>query len=169
MRNEQVYSFTQNTKKKKQKEKKTLEFGHWRSIVPPKTKKLFCLPPKNFIFSNLSRPNRKKTKKATKFKTKQEHISTKDPTFLSRSTKKTQPVFHLTCFVWLKRTDKKQNPVAEVMAVTSSPAVKNAEVSAKKEKKHRSKCPEVRVIGGRIYDPQNGKTCHQVMFFVSIL
>lgn len=26
----------------------------------------------------------------------------------------------------------------------------------------RSKDPGVRVVGGRIYDSQNGKTCHQV-------
>lgn len=28
----------------------------------------------------------------------------------------------------------------------------------------RAKCPGVRVIGNRIYDSENGKTCHQVIF-----
>ena len=46
------------------------------------------------------------------------------------------------------------------MAVTSSPvALKEKEVV---EKKSRSKRPGVRVVGGRIYDSENGKTCHQV-------
>jgi hypothetical protein len=29
-------------------------------------------------------------------------------------------------------------------------------------KKKRNPAPGVRVVGGRIYDPENGKTCHQV-------
>ena len=46
------------------------------------------------------------------------------------------------------------------MAVTSSPvALTGKEVV---EKKSRSKRPGVRVVGGRIYDSENGKTCHQV-------
>ncbi|KAJ6758610.1 hypothetical protein OIU74_025289 [Salix koriyanagi] len=45
------------------------------------------------------------------------------------------------------------------MAVTSSPvALKGEEVV---EKRSRSKRPGVRVVGGRIYDSENGKTCHQ--------
>ncbi|KAJ6434899.1 hypothetical protein OIU84_000192 [Salix udensis] len=45
------------------------------------------------------------------------------------------------------------------MAVTSSPvALKGKEVV---EKRSRSKRPGVRVVGGRIYDSENGKTCHQ--------
>ncbi|KAJ6862228.1 hypothetical protein NC652_039152 [Populus alba x Populus x berolinensis] len=45
------------------------------------------------------------------------------------------------------------------MAVTSSPvALEEKEVV---EKKSRSKRPGVRVVGGRIYDSENGKTCHQ--------
>ncbi|KAI9378021.1 hypothetical protein POPTR_018G024400v4 [Populus trichocarpa] len=45
------------------------------------------------------------------------------------------------------------------MAVTSSPvALKEKEVV---EKRSRSKRPGVRVVGGRIYDSDNGKTCHQ--------
>ncbi|XP_012077943.1 uncharacterized protein LOC105638706 isoform X2 [Jatropha curcas] len=48
------------------------------------------------------------------------------------------------------------------MAVISSgPELKSETVAATEEKKSRSKCPGVRVIGGRIYDSQNGKTCHQ--------
>ncbi|CAK7353776.1 unnamed protein product [Dovyalis caffra] len=48
-----------------------------------------------------------------------------------------------------------------VMAVTSSPVglTENEVV----EKKSRTKSPGVRVVGGRIYDSQNWKTCHQVM------
>jgi hypothetical protein len=30
------------------------------------------------------------------------------------------------------------------------------------EKKKRTKDPEIRVKGARIYDSENGKTCHQV-------
>ena len=30
-------------------------------------------------------------------------------------------------------------------------------------KAKRSKCPGVRVVGNRIYDSVNGKTCHQVI------
>lgn len=46
------------------------------------------------------------------------------------------------------------------MAVTSSPADSNGKEVAEKS---QAKCPGVRVAGGRIYDSQNGKTCHQVM------
>lgn len=31
----------------------------------------------------------------------------------------------------------------------------------------RNKSPGIRLIHGRIYDPINGKTCHQVWFFDS--
>lgn len=68
------------------------------------------------------------------------------------------------------------------MAVASSTSA--AKVSAKKEKESkdtkkrsqvldddgnngnkakRTKCPGVRVVGNRIYDSENGKTCHQVI------
>ncbi|KAG8373717.1 hypothetical protein BUALT_Bualt11G0053800 [Buddleja alternifolia] len=52
------------------------------------------------------------------------------------------------------------------MAVDSG-AVTNENVSGKKENvgpsspPKRNKCPGVRVVGGRIYDSINGKTCHQ--------
>jgi hypothetical protein len=46
------------------------------------------------------------------------------------------------------------------MAVTSSPADSNGKEVVEKS---QAKCPGVRVVGGRIYDSQNGKTCHQVM------
>ena len=46
------------------------------------------------------------------------------------------------------------------MAVTSSPAGSNGKEVVEKS---RAECPGVRVAGGRIYDSQNGKTCHQVM------
>ncbi|KAL9226556.1 hypothetical protein vseg_002354 [Gypsophila vaccaria] len=46
------------------------------------------------------------------------------------------------------------------MAVSSSPVVESKKMENQKPSK-RSKDPGVRVIGGRIYDPQNGKTCHQ--------
>lgn len=66
------------------------------------------------------------------------------------------------------------------MAIASSPASQKM-VSAKKMERSetnkrkqqdgdnanqpkRSKCPGVRVVGSRIYDSQNGKTCHQVIF-----
>ncbi|KAJ0785920.1 hypothetical protein HanOQP8_Chr02g0048921 [Helianthus annuus] len=35
----------------------------------------------------------------------------------------------------------------------------------------RTKSPVVRIVGSRIYDPKNGKTCHRVelcVFFVSV-
>lgn len=32
-------------------------------------------------------------------------------------------------------------------------------------KAKRTSCPGVRVKGNRIYDSENGKTCHQVFFF----
>lgn len=68
------------------------------------------------------------------------------------------------------------------MAVASSTSA--TKVSAKKEKESmdtkkgsqvvdgeggngnkakRAKCPGVRVVGNRIYDSENGKTCHQVI------
>ncbi|XP_065854244.1 uncharacterized protein [Euphorbia lathyris] len=43
----------------------------------------------------------------------------------------------------------------------SSPASKSSPVNSPKGKKSRTKCPGVRVIGGRIYDSDNGMTCHQ--------
>jgi hypothetical protein len=46
------------------------------------------------------------------------------------------------------------------MAVTSSPADSNGKEVVEKS---QANCPGVRVVGGRIYDSQNGKTCHQVM------
>ncbi|WCJ25403.1 Zinc-finger domain of monoamine-oxidase A repressor R1 protein [Euphorbia peplus] len=48
------------------------------------------------------------------------------------------------------------------MAVTSrAPDLNLPAVASPKEKKGRSKCPGVRLIGGRIYDSDNGITCHQ--------
>ncbi|OAY60391.1 uncharacterized protein LOC110631073 [Manihot esculenta] len=47
------------------------------------------------------------------------------------------------------------------MAVISSVPDLNIEVVVREEKKGRSNCPGVRVIGGRIYDSENGKNCHQ--------
>lgn len=32
----------------------------------------------------------------------------------------------------------------------------------------RNRSPGIRVVGGRIYDPVNGKTCHQVQLTISI-
>ncbi|KAH9622722.1 hypothetical protein KSS87_018568 [Heliosperma pusillum] len=46
------------------------------------------------------------------------------------------------------------------MAVSSSPVSASKKMETKKPQK-RTKCPGVRVVGGRIYDSQNGKTCHQ--------
>ncbi|CAK9153081.1 unnamed protein product [Ilex paraguariensis] len=73
------------------------------------------------------------------------------------------------------------------MAVASSPSPKQIASEQKKKKKNsrqqsddegiasprkRSKCPGVRVVGGRIYDSQNGKSCHQcrqkTMDFVAV-
>lgn len=68
------------------------------------------------------------------------------------------------------------------MAVQSSRASRNM-VSAKKDdgketekrkqvdddnghQPKRTKCPGVRLVGSRIYDSENGKTCHQVTLFV---
>ncbi|KAJ9147373.1 hypothetical protein P3X46_029546 [Hevea brasiliensis] len=47
------------------------------------------------------------------------------------------------------------------MAITSSGPVLNNEVAGQQEKKGRSNCHVVRVIGSRIYDSRDGKTCHQ--------
>ncbi|XP_057524440.1 uncharacterized protein LOC130804126 [Amaranthus tricolor] len=55
------------------------------------------------------------------------------------------------------------------MAVSTTPVAtateKKKEMETQKEelqkKLKRSKDPGIRVVGGRIYDPQNGKTCHQ--------
>ncbi|GLU01636.1 hypothetical protein SLE2022_189370 [Rubroshorea leprosula] len=44
------------------------------------------------------------------------------------------------------------------MAVASNSASQNV-VSSQETK--RTKCPGVRLVGGRIYDSENGKTCHQ--------
>ncbi|GMH30600.1 hypothetical protein Nepgr_032443 [Nepenthes gracilis] len=38
---------------------------------------------------------------------------------------------------------------------------KQSETEVVLKHRKRTKCPGVRVVGGRIYDPQNGKTCHQ--------
>ncbi|KAK9683237.1 hypothetical protein RND81_10G125600 [Saponaria officinalis] len=46
------------------------------------------------------------------------------------------------------------------MAVSSSPVAESKKTETQKQSK-RTKCPGVRVVGGRIYDSQNGKTCHQ--------
>ncbi|KAL0015311.1 hypothetical protein SO802_002380 [Lithocarpus litseifolius] len=48
------------------------------------------------------------------------------------------------------------------MAVASSSSEEN-KVSSKNGnyKAKRSKCPGIRVVGNRVYDSQNGKTCHQ--------
>lgn len=56
-----------------------------------------------------------------------------------------------------RRTPQKENSFA-AMAVTSSPAGSNGKEVVEKS---RAECPGVRVVGGRIYDSQNGKTCHQ--------
>lgn len=52
------------------------------------------------------------------------------------------------------------------MAVASSSSEEN-KVSSKNGnyKAKRSKCPGIRVVGNRVYDSQNGKTCHQVIPF----
>lgn len=50
------------------------------------------------------------------------------------------------------------------MAVASSTSEQN-NVSSKNGKAKRNKCPGIRVVGNRIYDSQNGKTCHQVISF----
>ncbi|KAF2313757.1 hypothetical protein GH714_013219 [Hevea brasiliensis] len=52
------------------------------------------------------------------------------------------------------------------MAVTSSGPDLNNEVAAQQEKKGRSNCHVVRVIGSRIYDSRDGKTCHQVISLI---
>lgn len=36
------------------------------------------------------------------------------------------------------------------------------QIDENQKQRKRSKAPGIRVVGGRIYDPQNGKTCHQV-------
>ena len=53
------------------------------------------------------------------------------------------------------------------MAVASSSSEEN-KVSSKNGnyKAKRSKCPGIRVVGNRVYDSQNGKTCHQVIPFL---
>lgn len=56
------------------------------------------------------------------------------------------------------------------MAVASSSVSKDKAAAAKKEKQKeykRTNCPGVRLHHGRIYDSENGKTCHQVCLFVS--
>jgi hypothetical protein len=48
--------------------------------------------------------------------------------------------------------------------VSSEATLNHAKIAKKSpsvQKKRNSK-PDVRVVGGRIYDPKNGKTCHQV-------
>ncbi|VFQ99934.1 unnamed protein product [Cuscuta campestris] len=49
------------------------------------------------------------------------------------------------------------------MAVSGDPAAEQTKKKTGKEvkAKRRSECPGVRVIGSRIYDSQNGRTCHQ--------
>lgn len=57
------------------------------------------------------------------------------------------------------------------MAVASSSSASKDQASSaapqKEKESSRTKCPGVRVVGGRIYDSENGKTCHQVYFFLS--
>lgn len=50
------------------------------------------------------------------------------------------------------------------MAVASSSSEENKVSSNNGNyKAKRSKCPGIRVVGNRVYDSQNGKTCHQVI------
>lgn len=56
--------------------------------------------------------------------------------------------------------------------MASSSVFKDKAAAAKKEKEKESKrtnCPGARLHHGRIYDSENGKTCHQVFFFFFII
>ncbi|GAB2303362.1 hypothetical protein Dimus_037353 [Dionaea muscipula] len=53
-----------------------------------------------------------------------------------------------------------QNPLEEVASPGNQPPAA-AEEEVGKQQRKRSKCPGIRVVGGRIYDSENGKTCHQ--------
>lgn len=57
------------------------------------------------------------------------------------------------------------------MTVASCSASKDKAAANKEKEKEskRTKCPGVRVQGGRIYDSENGKTCHQVCLFLLYL
>ncbi|XP_047312784.1 uncharacterized protein LOC124916095 [Impatiens glandulifera] len=50
-----------------------------------------------------------------------------------------------------------QNPQGHISSASVAPALAPEKTQTKK----RNGCPGVRVVGGRIYDSQNGKTCHQ--------
>lgn len=53
--------------------------------------------------------------------------------------------------------------LATSMAVVSGDsAAEQAQDNKGTKQKQRNNCPGVRVVGGRIYDSRNGKTCHQV-------
>ena len=58
-----------------------------------------------------------------------------------------------------------------VMAITaiSNSSQNMNEVAAGGVKPKRSNSRGVRIVGSRIYDSANGKTCHQVLFFFEIL
>lgn len=47
---------------------------------------------------------------------------------------------------------------------SSSPQVNQSEVNANGQKLNRNNKNGVRVVGNRIYDSENGQTCHQVDF-----
>ncbi|GAB2299950.1 hypothetical protein Dimus_033995 [Dionaea muscipula] len=50
-------------------------------------------------------------------------------------------------------------PEPEVGAQVHHPATASAQV---KQRGKRTKSPGMRIVGGRIYDSVNGKTCHQI-------
>lgn len=60
---------------------------------------------------------------------------------------------------------------SSAMAVSSTKPNSQANIQDTQPlpKKQRTKSPGVRIIGGRIYDSQNGKTCHQVVCFFGLI
>jgi hypothetical protein len=52
----------------------------------------------------------------------------------------------------------KKAPVVEESVVVPEQTLEIKEAAPRK----RNPCPGVRLVGNRIYDPENGKTCHQV-------
>ncbi|KAI3665519.1 hypothetical protein L6452_44146 [Arctium lappa] len=58
----------------------------------------------------------------------------------------------------VKKKKKMLGGSGEVAEMNSSSEICNHEVL---QRPKRNKTPGVRVVGGRIYDPENGKTCHQ--------
>nr|GMD49426.1 uncharacterized protein LOC109168561 isoform X2 [Ipomoea batatas] len=56
--------------------------------------------------------------------------------------------------------------LATSMAVVSGDsAAEQAQDNKGTKQKQRNNCPGVRVVGGRIYDSRNGKTCHQIRIY----